>query len=60
MNVATVDCTSAEGSPLCELFGIRAFPTLMYLPPNNKVYHKFPGNRDMASLEKFALKDGWK
>lgn len=66
MNVAKVDCTSTQGKPLCTDFGVKGYPTLLFFPTGNHVsgdstnYFKYKGSRDLQSLEKFSLGDGWK
>jgi len=42
LNVASVDCTTTKGNELCEMFGVRGYPTLMYLPEGDSgVYHTY-------------------
>ena len=66
MNVAKVDCTSAEGKPLCTDFGVKGYPTLLFFPPGKHTsgdstsYFKYKGARDLQSLEKFSVGAGWK
>ena len=59
INVASVDCTTEYGKELCSLFGIRGYPTLMYLPAKSNKYHEYSGDRSLKSLSKFALEWGW-
>lgn len=49
--VAEVDCT-AEGKALCEVHGIRGFPTLKYGDPAN--LEDYQGGRSYKDLAKFA------
>ena len=32
LNVAKVDCTSSEGSPLCSMMEVRGYPSLLFFP----------------------------
>ena len=52
LNVARVDCTSDDGSPLCDMFQVRGYPTLLYFPPGvETVYYKYNGGRDVEDFE---------
>ena len=35
LHVGKVDCTSETASSLCQHFGIRGYPTLLYFPPTD-------------------------
>ena len=60
LNVASVDCTSIGGNPLCQSFGIRGYPTLLFMPGKGKDFFRFEGSRSVESFEKFSLQEGWK
>merc|ERR1712222_174282 len=49
--IADVDCT-AEGKPLCDVSGVKGFPTIKYGDPNS--LEDYEGGRDFKSLQKFA------
>ena len=53
--VFDVDCTSA-GKPLCDVNGVRGFPTIKHGDPNN--LEDYNGGRDYEALKAFA--DGLK
>jgi uncharacterized coiled-coil protein SlyX len=50
--IADVDCTTAEGNPLCETMGVEGYPTLKYGDPN--ALEKYTWARDYDSLKKFV------
>jgi len=49
--VVDVDCTT-DGKSLCEVAGVKSFPTIKHGDPNNLEDYK--GGRDFDSLKKFA------
>lgn len=49
--VADVDCT-AEGKPLCDMVGVRGYPTIKWGDPAD--LQDYQGGRDLNSLSKFA------
>lgn len=53
-NVATVDCTTEKGSELCKAFGIRGYPTLLYLPPDDSKYYTYRGERTIDGFKQFV------
>mmetsp|Transcript_9585 Transcript_9585/g.13080 ORF Transcript_9585/g.13080 Transcript_9585/m.13080 type:complete len:132 (-) Transcript_9585:71-466(-) len=59
INVASVDCTSKFGKPLCQKYKIRGFPTLSYFPVGGSVYHELRGEQTMDELRDFVFGDGW-
>jgi len=66
MNVGKVDCTSADGKPLCTQFEVRGYPTLLLFPTeviengaDTKQYYKYAGPRQLESLRSFALDGDW-
>ena len=50
--VAEIDCTTEEGSPLCEQFNVEGFPTLLHGDPTD--LEQYQGGRDYESLSEFA------
>ena len=59
LNVASVDCTSVKGKELCNLFNIRGYPTLLFLPPGSSVYYTHRGGRSFEDLKSYALDGEW-
>merc|ERR1719219_1588820 len=53
--VAEVDCTAAEGKPLCDSIGVIGYPTLKYGDPNN--LEDYQGGWKYKSLKKFAYEN---
>jgi hypothetical protein len=53
--VGDVDCTTAEGKPLCGAHGVRGFPTIKWGDPSD--LNDYKGGRDLASLKSFAEKN---
>jgi hypothetical protein len=51
--VATVDCTSDDGRPLCEEHNVEGFPTIKYGDPAD--LWDYEGPRDYGSLKSIAL-----
>mmetsp|Transcript_39368 Transcript_39368/g.124951 ORF Transcript_39368/g.124951 Transcript_39368/m.124951 type:complete len:169 (+) Transcript_39368:211-717(+) len=49
--IADVDCT-AGGKDLCEMIGVRGYPTIKYGDPSD--LQDFKGGRDLAALTTFA------
>jgi hypothetical protein len=49
--IADVDCTAA-GKSLCDVSGVKGFPTIKYGDPNN--LETYQGGRDFDALSKFA------
>ena len=61
INVGQVDCTESQNRPLCQMFEIRGFPTLIYFPVgdlNGKMY-RFAGQRSLEEFKAFALEGGF-
>lgn len=50
--VGEIDCTAPESESLCEVFGVEAFPTIMYGDPSSP--DEYQGGRDYESLSQFA------
>ena len=50
--VATVDCATAEGKPLCQKYNIRGYPTLKWGKPNK--LEDYSGLRDIDTLKEFV------
>ena len=64
LNMGSVDCTDSKSRSLCKLFKVGAYPTLLYYTNDQlegpaKVY-KFAETRSIDTLEKFAIKGGFK
>ena len=68
LNVAKVDCTSANGKPLCNQFEVRGYPTLLLFPTElvengegaqQKNYYKFQGPRSKDELISFSVGGDW-
>ena len=53
-NVAKVDCTVEDARPICNQFGLRGYPTLIFLK-EDKAY-TFRKKRDFESFVEFAQK----
>jgi hypothetical protein len=51
--IGDVDCT-AGGTPLCDMYGVRGYPTIKYFTPPDVEGEDYKGGRDLASLKKFA------
>jgi len=51
--VAEVDCTTAEGEPLCSEFGVQGYPTLMWGDPWYEL-NDYQGGRSYEELRQFA------
>merc|ERR1739844_603498 len=51
MGIADVDCTTG-GKSLCDMVGVRGYPTIKYGDPNDLQDYK--GGRSFADLKKFA------
>ena len=60
LNVASVDCTTMAGQDLCANFGVRGYPTLLYLPANENKYFSFDEyDRSLEALTRFTTMDRW-
>ena len=66
LNVATVDCTSDEGKPLCSKMEVRGYPSLLFFPGKKEGIEgptkaiKYSGQRTREAFEDFALNGGFK
>ena len=52
--IGDVDCTAKENEKLCEAQGVTGYPTLKYYTPGDHDGQVYEGDRDLASLTKFA------
>ena len=52
--IGDVDCTAPGNDKLCERFSIKGYPTLKVFRPPDRFGETYEGERDLASLKKFA------
>lgn len=53
--IADVDCTTDEGKPLCEKYGVQGYPTIKYwTKESGDDGEKYEGARDYNALKKFV------
>ena len=60
LKVARVDCTSAEGRPMCKHFEVKGYPTILYFPVGQRTYHKYHGHRQLEDFKRWISEEGWK
>ena len=60
INVARVDCTSAQGKPLCKKFNVKGYPTLDFFPVGSKTYHTYHGERTGEAFTAWIESEQWK
>ena len=59
LNVARVDCTG-DGNELCHAFGIRMYPTLLYMPKGQNQCYKYKGDRSVEAFESWVANGEWR
>ena len=57
--MAEVNCTTQEGGQLCDIFKVRGYPTLLFLPVGESDFRAFSGKRNYNELKEFAVEGGW-
>lgn len=54
VGIFDVDCTTDEGQPLCDQFGVQGYPTIKYFVDGDTVGQDYQMGRDYDSLESFV------
>ena len=61
LNVGRCDCTSDAGSPLCDMFNVTGYPTLLYFPVGEETgYHKYHGERTVKGFKSWVEGEKWR
>ena len=56
LNIARIMCDSLTGEPLCDLFDIDGYPTLLYFPLGKIQYTEYYGHRRVELFEEWVEK----
>ena len=57
VNIGRIDCTDENSRSVCGQFGVRGYPTLIFLKEGK--YYTFRGPRKLENLADFALNEGY-
>ena len=55
--LGAVDCTGAPNKEVCGKYGVKGYPTLIYLS-YGAIPHKYSGGRDQAAFVKVSERGG--
>ena len=59
LNIARIDCTDNKGYDICSDFGIRGYPTLLYMPEGQNKSYKYSGMRSVEGFESWVANKKW-